>query len=294
MLTIGNFDGVHLGHRSIVDRMQAHKEKIDGETVILTFKPHPQMALRPEKELELLNTYEEKLEILQSIGVDAVIEQPFSREFSNLSAEDFVTEVLQKRLRAKVVLLGYDFAFGKGRTGDTNLVRSSLEPEGVIVEELKPFELLGEPVSSSRIRHNLHKGQVKAANECLGREFFLRGMVAHGEGRGKRLGFPTANIQCKARLVPLQGVYATRIHLEDSVHDCVTNIGHRPTFAGQTAAEATIEAHLYDYTGDDFYGQFVTLDFHEYVRGEQSFEGPDELSAQIQKDIDIARDLFSS
>lgn len=293
VVTIGNFDGVHLGHRSILDRLKAHKAKIDGEIVLLTFKPHPQMALRPEKALELINTYEEKLEILSGLGADIIIEQPFSREFSNQSAEDFVVDILQKRLRAQVVLLGYDFAFGKGRRGNANLVRKLLEPENVVVEEASPLELDGAAVSSSRIRHALDQGDIQEANACLGREFFLSGIVSQGEGRGKKIGIPTANIQTEPRKIPGIGVYATTLELDGKVHASVTNIGLRPTFSGETKPQLTIESHLYDYQGHDFYGRDVKICFQEFIRGEQRFNGSDELKSQISKDISKARKIVA-
>ncbi len=289
VVTIGNFDGVHLGHRSIFDTLKAHKAKLRGETVALTFKPHPQMALRPEKALELINTYEEKLEILASLDIDMIIEQPFSREFSNLSADDFVVEILQKRLRASIVLLGYDFAFGKGRMGNADLVRKILKPQGVIIEEVTPLELDALAVSSSRIRHALSQGDITEANACLGRQFFLGGIVSQGEGRGKKLGIPTANIQIDPRIVPRIGVYVTQLEIGGESYDSVTNIGLRPTFTRQTAPQLTIETHLYDYSEGDFYGREVRLYFLEFIRGEERFASSDELKSQIAKDILVAR-----
>lgn len=291
--TIGNFDGVHLGHREIFKQLLAKALAIRGTPTVITFKPHPQIALRPEKHVELLNTYAEKLEILESLGIQVVVEEPFSREFSNTSAVDFVRDYLIAKLGVRALFLGYDFAFGKEREGSAGLVRELAEQAGMEVTEVPPFLYKGEAVSSTRIRNALDAGDIPLANELLGRPFFLRGVVVKGVGRGRTIQVPTANLALEWRKLPRMGVYATRVRWRDSVHDSVTNVGVSPTFhTGAEKHPIVVETHILDFQGD-VYGHTLDVEFLEFLRPEQKFSGAAELVAQIQKDIARARDVHA-
>ena len=290
--TIGNFDGCHRGHRQIFHSLIDHARRIGGTPTVITFRPHPQIALRPDSKLELLNTYEEKLDLLEELGLAVVVEEPFSREFSNTSADDFVEQYLIGRLDVQALYLGYDFAFGRERAGSAELVRSLGQASHVEVHEVPPCEWRGSAVSSSRIRQALDAGDVKLAGELLERPFFVRGLVVQGDGRGRKLGVPTANIEFQPRKLPAAGVYITAAKADGRVLQAVTNVGHRPTFDKDVAAMPTVEAHVLDWQGD-LYGKHVQLDFLEHLRPERRFSGPDELVAQIHRDIEAARRFFT-
>lgn len=300
VVTIGNFDGVHRGHQHIISETIRQARELQGVSVAYTFRPHPQLALHPDSKVKLLLTYEEKLEALQALGIDTVIEEPFSREFSTISPDRFFSDFLLRKLNAQSIVVGYDFAFGKGRVGHLELLRSFCDRSGVRLTIVEPQRLDGELVSSSRIREHLLAGRIKEANHLLGKPFFYRGVVVKGEGRGRKIGFPTANLRLEEKLTLPYGVYASDAWVSGRRYPSVTNIGVRPTFEksrqqlpSQNFNEipALVETHLLDETLD-LYGNTLEVQFLERLRAEQKFSGVQELQQQIRKDIEVVRGLL--
>lgn len=304
VITIGNFDGVHLGHQQIirlaVEKARAHS----GTAIAYTFRPHPQQALRPGTQIQLLTTYDEKLELLAQTGLDVTIEEPFSREFSTVSPKDFFTDVLLKQLGARAIVVGYDFAFGKERQGHLQALEEFCKGAGVELTVVPPQRTHDEIASSSKIRQYLMSGEVESASRLLGREFFYRGIVVKGEGRGRKLGFPTANLKIENKLTLPYGVYATWARCEalfpGQLLPSVTNVGVRPTFQGPSGLDdsgkelpALVETHLFDKTVD-LYGNVFEVRFVKRLREERKFPGIDALKAQIAADSELARKLLST
>jgi riboflavin kinase/FMN adenylyltransferase len=293
VVTIGNFDGVHLGHQELIGRVKDHAARIGGTAVAITFRPHPHFVLRPSEAPLLINTYEEKAELLRRYGADLVIEQPFSREFSNITPDQFVSQFLVQGLATKVLYLGYDFAFGKERAGSVETIRRLAEARGIEIDEVPPFKVNGVPVSSSLIRKTLDEGDIPFVNQCLGRPFFLTGLVWRGEGRGRTIGIPTANLQTENRKYPRVGVYATRTYWRKAWYDSISNIGYNPTFKGDgTDLPLKIETHLFDFN-EDMYGDEIRVEFYEFLRAEKKFNGVQELLAQIATDSSAARTILA-
>lgn len=294
VLTIGNFDGLHLGHRSIIDTVVEQADALGGEPVVYTFDPHPRAVLFPERAPKRLVTLEQKLELFEAEGISMVIVEPFTLEFSRTSPEKFVREYIQRTIAPRKVYLGYDFHFGKDREGSMRLF-TELGPElGFEVTIIPEVKIGDRDVNSTRIRTLLEEGKVEEAMHLLGRPYSIRGDVVHGEGRGATLGFPTANIDTENEILPGAGVYAGRFHVlgeEDKTYRAVINVGCRPTFHKQ--GEISVEAHLLDFTGD-LYGVRGDLSFKNWIRAEQCFPGKEALQAQIQQDIASARQIFGS
>jgi riboflavin kinase/FMN adenylyltransferase len=293
VVTIGNFDGVHLGHQRIISTALEKAQARKGMAVAYTFRPHPQVALRPEKKLSLLTTYDEKLQLLASSGLDVIIEEPFSREFSTTPPEKFFEEVLLKRLGAEAVVVGHDFAFGKERAGHLDNLERFCKAAGVELTVVPPLSVNSEVVSSSKIRQALLTGNPKAAALLLGRPYFYRGIVQKGDARGRLLGFPTANLKLggsesnDTKLLLPNGVYATLGIVGDRKLRSVTNVGVRPTFESKVDVPVVIETHLLESLGGsmDLYGNELEVQFIEKIRDEKKFSGVDELKAEISKDI---------
>ncbi|HLE00176.1 MAG TPA: bifunctional riboflavin kinase/FAD synthetase [Bdellovibrionota bacterium] len=307
ILTIGNFDGVHRGHQEIIRLARERARRIGGTCVAFTFRPHPQTALKPGVHVQLLSTYDEKLELLSELGVDMVIEQPFSREFSSIECEDFFNDIILHRLSADSVIVGYDFSFGKERRGHLTCLESLCKSTGVELTIVPPQRMDGEVVSSSRIRQHLLNAEIEEANHLLGRPFSYRGIVIKGERRGHQLGFPTANLKLEAKLTLPFGVYATiaipqgtelgpnRPKSQPREYFSVTNIGTRPTFQaeGGSTIPALAETHLIG-TTLDLYGNSLEVRFLKQLRHERRFSGMDELKHQIGLDIEAAQKFFRS
>jgi riboflavin kinase/FMN adenylyltransferase len=294
VLTIGNFDGVHLGHQRIIELAIEKARARAGTAVAYTFRPHPQVALHPGANVQLLSTYDEKLEFLAQTGLDVTIEEPFSREFSTVAPQEFFTDVILRRLGADAIVVGYDFAFGKERAGSLQLLEAFCKNAGVELTIVPPQRTDNEVVSSSKIRQHLLSGQVEAATHLLGREFFYRGVVVRGEGRGRKLGFPTANLKLENKLALPYGVYATWAVLEGTRYPSVTNVGVRPTFqADGPELPALVETHLLDKT-IDLYGKTLDVRFVRKLRDEKRFGSFDLLKAQIALDADQAREILKA
>ncbi len=290
MLTIGNFDGVHRGHQAILDLVISRARALDGEAILYTFEPHPRRVLQPASELRLLETFEQKMEVLESLGVDAVIAEPFDLEFSKVSPLEFIEHLLYECVRPLEVYVGYDFHFGKDREGSMNLLTERGPHLGFSVTVVPEVSVEGLDVNSTRIRELLAQGGVEEAAVLLGRPFSVRGRVAEGHQRGRTIGFPTANLDPENEILPSPGVYTGHLRrLDDPGSErlpVVTNVGYRPTF--RDGRDLLAEAHVIDFTGD-LYGVRVDLSFEERLRGEQRFEGVDELKAQIARDVEEAR-----
>jgi riboflavin kinase / FMN adenylyltransferase len=274
-VAIGTFDGVHLGHREVIRDMDT----------VLTFDPHPLAVIAPHALPKLIQTFPLKRDLIQGLGIEDLVVIPFDRSFAQHTAEEFVEEVLIKRLDASHVSVGENFRFGKGAKGDPDFLRSRPEFETRVVPLV---EVAGETVSSSHIRGLVAAGDVKGASEFLGGPFLFEGEVVHGDKRGRTLGMPTANLVPDDRLqVPGHGVYAGWAH----GHPAAINVGVRPTF--QTGRGLLIEAYLLDFDGD-LYGQNLRIAFIERLRGEKRFESVDELVAQMRRDVDQARQICAA
>jgi riboflavin kinase/FMN adenylyltransferase len=291
-LAVGNFDGVHRGHQALVALAVRDARAAGGTSVVLTFDPHPSRVLSPDRAPASLMTLEQKAEILAGLGVDRLAVLPFTVELSRRAPEEFAREVLQRALGARVVVVGSSFRFGRGRAGDLETLRRLGDELGFRVHGLRPVIARGGPISSTRIREALSRGAVDAARDFLGRPFFVDGIVVTGEGRGRRIGVPTANLQVVNETVPGGGVYACwcRVVGGDGPRPAAVNIGRRPTFGG---GGTTVEAHLLDFDGD-LYGRTLRLEFQERLREERAFAGVEPLVAQIRSDLDEARRVLTA
>jgi len=294
VVTIGNFDGVHLGHREIIALVKAKALARGGTSVVYTFRPHPQATLSSAGTIPLLNTYDEKLEILEKLGVDIVIEEPFTREFSTVEPEQFFNDMILHRLSAEAIVVGYDFSFGKERKGHLPALQGFCDSAGVEMTVVPPYRLEGEIVSSTHVRQHLLAAEVDLAEPLLAQPFFYRGIVVRGEGRGRQLGFPTANLKLDNKLTLPLGVYASLALLDGKLYPSVTNIGVRPTFYPdpEHRLPALVETHLLDVTLN-LYGNTLEIQFKKHLRPEQRFASVETLKTQIATDIMKARELLT-
>lgn len=289
-LTIGNFDGVHIGHRELLKKIKADCQRKSLLFVVVTFVPHPQKILQPDKERFLINSYEQRRNLLREQGVDVLVELKFTRDFSTLKAEDFLKQYLLSYPNLKDFYLGYDFAFGANKEGDFDLVKSICDPLGIEIEIQPKFEFQGEVVSSSSIRARLLSGKIDEVENILQRPFHLEGVVVKGEGRGKKIGFPTANIQVSQDLiVPHKGVYVTRTIYKGMTYQSVTNIGNNPTF--KDTNQLSIETNLFDFNSD-IYGELLDIQFLHKIRDEKKFSTVNDLINQIKSDIQVAQEYL--
>lgn len=292
VLTAGTFDGVHLGHKKIIDKVVQSAKKIDGESVILTFFPHPRMVLYPEgNDLKLLNTIEEKIELLQQLGVDHLIIHPFSVEFSRITSLDFVREILVNKLNTKKLVIGYDHQFGKNREGSFEHLKEYGPLYGFEVEEIPAQEIQQINISSTKIRNSLLIGEIQAANQFLGYHYFINGTVVEGSQVGRQMGFPTANIEVAEdyKLIPGNGVYAVKIVLENSIYNGMLNIGTRPTIKGNNV---TIEVNIFNFN-QEIYNKPIRIEFFEKIRNEVKFNELAELQQQLNHDKQKVLQLFA-
>lgn len=286
-VTLGNFDGVHRGHQALVSEMVGWARAASAAAVVLTFDPHPARILNPSQAKGALMTLDQKAEVIASLGVDRLVVLPFTEELARLSAEEFARLVLRGALGALCVVVGQDFRFGRGRAGDVAALSELGRSLGFVVKGLLPVLDEGTPVSSSRIRDRLSEGDVAKAAHLLGRAFYVDGTVVRGDGRGRKLGFPTANLAVRNETLPLSGVYACRVRPGNGAAPwrAVANLGRRPTFGG---GEPVLEAHLLDFDGD-LYGAEVRVEFVARLRAERTFSGPVALLEQIRADAAAAR-----
>ncbi len=294
VVTIGNFDGVHRGHQRIIQVALEKAKGRKGHCIAYTFRPHPQVALRPASQVQLLSTYEERAELLGKLGIDIVIEEPFSREFSVTEPAQFFTDILLRKLSAEAIVVGYDFAFGRERHGHLDVLREFCQGAGVELTVVPAQRVESEVVSSSRIRQHLLSGEIEIANHLLGRPFSYCGVVIKGEGRGRKLGFPTANLKLENKLVLPYGVYATWAIVNGKIYPSVTNVGVRPTFQeGGDIPPVLVETYLLD-TSQDLYGNQLEVRFIKRLREEKKFPDLSSLIFQIKIDIEKARKILKN
>lgn len=296
VLTIGNFDGIHVGHRSIMETVVRRARSLGGESVVYTFEPHPRKVLQPDRAPGLLTSLSQKLELLEALGADCAIVEPFDLEFARTPPEKFIHERVHQAIGPLEVYVGYDFQFGRDREGSMRMLAETGPHLGFSVTIIPEVTVGGRDVNSTRIRELLGEGQVEESAELLGRYFSVRARVAKGEQRGRTIGFPTANLLPENEVLPAPGVYGGFLRLLDSPSadqvPAVTNVGYRPTFKDGRGLVA--EAHLIDFDAD-IYGQEVELDFRFRIRAEERFPGIDELRARIARDVaEAARRLEGS
>jgi riboflavin kinase/FMN adenylyltransferase len=285
VLTIGAFDGVHLGHRRLIGSAVQRAQALDWQSAVLTFDPHPSLVIRPDRERLYLASLEERIEQIAGLGVDLLIVLPFNRDVMALTAHEFMARVCHA-VALRELWIGHDFALGRGREGNLARLRDIGHELGYSVHPVEPLLLDGAPVSSTRIRSALREGDLLSADRLLGHPFGLRGPVAEGARRGRTIGFPTANVAVDPRhILPADGVYVCHAQVAGQRYGAVTNVGMRPTFAG---AHRTVEAYLLDFI-DDIYGETLRLDFLHRLRGERKFDGIAALVAQITSDVAAAR-----
>ena len=285
---LGAFDGIHLAHAKILDTAVERARALRLPAVACTFDPHPIAVLRPERAPAPIATLEENLARVAERGLDATLVIPFTVDFSRIEAEAFVTQVLAKTLGIREIVVGFNHTFGRGARGTAALLRELGARDGFVTHVLPPLQVNGLTVSSSTIREALREGDVELARDLLGRPYSVTGLVQRGAGRGRTLGFPTANLRPDRPLVLSAGVYAARARWEARQADAVVNIGYRPTFG---ESQYWIEAYLFDFAGD-LYGRTLTLDFLARIRAEMKFAGVDALKAQVHADMDEARRLL--
>ncbi len=291
VLVIGNFDGVHLGHQKTIRQAQDYAKQKSLPLAVLTFDPHPVRVLRPGAVFQALTSPTEKRLLLDQLGVDVCVQEAFTPEFAEHSAEYFVSEYLIGALHAKAVFVGQDFRFGREREGDLSFLKKLAEQKGTEVFGIVPQAEHGEVISSSRIRRELANKNIRTANQMLSRPFFVRGEVVHGDKRGRTIGFPTANLDCSAMFPVGPGVYRTETVYRDRSYPSVTNIGRRPTFVHPDSTALRIETHLIGIRDIQLYGEWIEVRFLDHIRDERKFSGIDELKAQIEADCRFARNM---
>ncbi len=285
VLTIGTFDGVHLGHRKIIDRLHDLAKTINGESVIFTFDPHPRKVVAPgETTLRLLTTLEEKIVLFKQSGIDHLIIYPFTPEFSRLTYEEFVEQVLVDQIHTKFLVVGYDHKFGKNRQGDFEFLKKCADRHEFQIEKLDVLLMNESHISSTKIREAIQQGDFETANAFLGYPFTLHGTVVEGQKLGRKIQFPTANIQASDpdKIIPGYGVYAVNITVMNQTFQGMLNIGSRPT-VNNNADNRSIEVHIFDFESD-IYGEPIQLMFFKKLREEQKFSSIDALKNQLSKD----------
>jgi len=291
VMTTGTFDGVHQGHRKILDRLMEVAKKSNGESVLLTFFPHPRMVLQPESDLKLINTIDEKIELLRKEGIDHLIIQPFTKEFSRTTSLEFVRDILVNQIGTKKLVIGYDHHFGRNREGSFDHLKEFGPIYGFEVEEISVQDVDNVNVSSTKVRKALEEGEVHVAANYLGHSFFIKGEVVHGKKIGRELGYPTANLKIENpyKLIPGNGIYAVRVRRGDDLYEGMLNIGIRPTIG--VSQTISVEVNLFDFN-EEIYGERLTVHFIKRIRCEKKFDSKDALIAEMQKDKVKAQQLL--
>ncbi len=290
VVTLGNFDGVHLGHRELFRAVCKRSRELGFPAIVCTFNPHPLKFLAPDKAPPLLNTLEEKRRLIAASHVDYLLEIPFTCDFAVMSPEDFIEEILIGKLHVQELVVGYDYAFGKARRGNAEFLAAYGQKAGFAVNILQPVSVAGEPYSSTRIRNLINAGDVAEASNLLGRHYNFEGRVVPGFQRGRNMGFPTANLVTDKELIPASGVYAVKVRHNLQEFDGVINLGNRPTFSD---GKVTIEVHLLDFSGD-LYGEDLRVYFVERLREERKYRSIKELSDAIADDVLQARQILQN
>ncbi|MTI32469.1 bifunctional riboflavin kinase/FAD synthetase [Xanthovirga aplysinae] len=292
VVTSGTFDGVHFGHQKILKRLTEAAKKNHGESVLITFWPHPRMVLQPnDQSLKLLSTFEEKADLLKKQGIDHLIKIPFTKEFSQMSSEDFIRKILVDKIGTKRLIIGYDHRFGKNREGGFEHLKANAPAYGFEVEEIPRQDVDHMAVSSTKIRNALATGNVGLANRYLGSPYSIEGKVIEGERIGRLIKFPTANlcIEQDYKLIPADGVYAVTVKYEGLTYKGMLNIGNRPTVSGQARS---IEVHIFNFN-QNIYKKKIRVHFIERIRDEKKFNSLEELKKQLQKDKEIADNILN-
>jgi len=291
-VTIGTFDGVHIGHQKIIEKLVHQAKQENKKSVLLTFFPHPRMVLQKEASIKLLNTIEERSELLSKTGLDYLIIHPFSIEFSRLKALDFVRDILVNKLNTCKLIIGYDHHFGKNREGNIEQLTEYSHMYDFTVEEIPAQDIDSVAVSSTKVRRALENGELKTANNYLGYNYTLQGVVTTGEKLGSKIGYPTANLHLEEdyKLIPKNGVYIVKSVLEGKLVYGMMNIGVRPTVEG---AYQTIETHFFDFSGD-LYNKELTIEMLYFLREEQKFDSVEKLVEQLQKDEKTSREYIKN
>jgi len=293
VITIGNFDGVHIGHQALFHEVIERAESVNGTAIAMTFEPHPIRVLKQNGHPPLITLHEQKIELMESAGLDVVICVPFTLKFAALTARDFVEDLLIRRIGAKVIVVGKDYTFGKGREGTVDLLQDmgkDLDFDVVVADWIPAPRARTERISSTRIRELVMDGSMAKAQKMLGRHYQIRGEVERGRDRGgKLLGFPTANINLQDELCPKTGVYAVTVECEGTKFKGVANIGYSPTFEDH---QFTVEVHILDFD-KEIYGEKIRVNFIKRLRDEIKFSSVDELSVQIHKDLEHAKNFLS-
>jgi riboflavin kinase / FMN adenylyltransferase len=288
VVTMGNFDGIHLGHQALVGNAVAEAKQWRTKSVVFTFEPHPLKLLAPERAPRMIVNHQDKMDMLQALGVDVIIVQTFDRRFANIEAEDFVRRYLLERLNLSKIWLGRDLRFGRARHGDAeDLIRWGGEL-GFSVGIVEPILIQGKRISSSRIRQLIEQGRVDEVQPMLGRYHFISGTVVSGHRRGRNMGFPTANLAATTELLPQDGIYATILELQNHRWLSVSSVGHNPTFG---KGSRTVEAYILDFT-QDIYGEPIKLSFVQRIREERKFAQIEDLVTQMHEDVQAARAIF--
>lgn len=290
VLTLGVFDGLHLGHQAIMNTVVERANAIGAVPTAITFDPHPRAVLHPDKAPPLLQTLDQRLANFEFLGIKQSIVIRFDQAFAAIDADTFLRDIVFERLQAKEVYLGKGFAFGKNRAGNIELLRKISQNLGFLADEVPEITLRGIRISSSKIRQYLHEGKVNLARRMLGRPYGVEGQIVRGFQRGRTIGFPTANLKPQNRVIPKFGVYATATLIDNEWRRSITNVGVRPTFENEV--EPSVETFIFDFDGD-LYGDSLRLRFLYRIRDEKKFNGIDELKAQIKKDCDVALEYFS-
>jgi len=293
VVTSGTFDGVHVGHQKILSRLSEVAEKISGETVVITFWPHPRLVLYPnDTDLKLLNTFEEKAELIKEQGIQHLLRIPFTKEFSQQSSEEFITNILVDKIGTKKLVIGYDHHYGKNREGSFEQLKLNGPKYGFDVEEIPRQDVDHVVVSSSKIRKALETADLETTTHLLGRPYGITGRVVKGDKIGRLMGFPTANLEIdsKHKLVPADGIYAVTVEYEHTVFGGMLYIGYRPTIDG---AKKSIEVNIFDFD-QDIYGESLSIKFHKLIRGDSKFNDLEELKEQLKKDKDQALSTLKS
>ncbi len=292
VVTSGTFDGVHVGHQKILQRLNEIARENDGESVLLTFWPHPRFVLYPNQELSLLSSIEEKTILLSQQNIDHLVIIPFTMDFSALSSEEFVKDILVDKIGTKKLVIGYDHKFGRNRSGSFEELNKDSHKYGFEVEEIPKQMIDSNAVSSTKIRRALHEGKIETANNFLGRSYSIQGKVVEGDKIGRTLDFPTANIEIdfKHKLIPVEGIYAVTIIVRNERLKGMLNIGYRPTFGG---TQKRIEVHIFDFERE-IYGEGITIEFHKKIRSEIKFENIGALKEQLQLDKTSAQQILKN
>ncbi len=291
VFTLGNFDGVHLGHRKIISKLLDCAQKNPSlESVVFTFHPHPRKILNPQSSFTRLFHFDDQIHTFKTLKIHHLVIEPFTRDLSLLSPEDFLLKFIVPKLQPKIMIAGYDFTFGKERTGTLEHLKDLLKKLDIQLIVEPPAMYKEKIISSTQIKKQIQQGEVSEANSLLGRSFYISGIVVKGDGRGTSIGFPTANIKTETETYPKPGVYYGRVKVREKYFDAISNIGYCPTFKHSLNTIPKIEVHLLNFN-ENLYGKTITFEFTGRIRDEMSFPSAEKLSEQIEKDIDFCINL---